>query len=112
LYAVIRTGGKQYKVAQGDVIEVERLRPDSGGVEFAPLLVVDDDGHARAGSAELGSATVKARVVGERRGDKIRISKYRSKTGYRRRAGHRQTLTSIEISEIALGGSSGAGDKE
>jgi large subunit ribosomal protein L21 len=112
LYAVIRTGGKQYKVAQGDVIEVERLRPEGGEVELEPLLVVDDDGRARAGSAELGSARVRARVVGERRGDKIRIFKYRSKTGYRRRAGHRQTLTSIEISEIDLEGSSGSGDKE
>ena len=105
MYAVIRTGGKQYKVAQGDVIDVERLDATSDTVEFAPLLVVDDEGRARL-RAELSSARVRARVVGHPRGVKVRVFKYRSKTGYRRRAGHRQELTRLQVAEIDPGSAS------
>ena len=106
MYAVIRTGGKQYKVTQGDVIDVERLDATSDTVEFAPLLVVDDEGRARLERAELSSARVRARVVGHPRGVKVRVFKYRSKTGYRRRAGHRQELTRLQVAEIDLGSAS------
>lgn len=102
MYAVIRAGGKQYKVAEGDVIDVERV-DSSSKVEFTPVLVVDDDGKAYADRKELSKAKVTAKVVGESKGPKLRIFKYRSKTRYRRKSGHRQSYSSIEISGIKLG---------
>ncbi len=102
MYAIIRTGGKQAKVRPGDVIEVERLKDAADEVSFTPLLVVDDDGTAISDRARLEQATVTARVLGETRGPKIDIFKYKAKTGYRRRMGHRQTYTSIEVTGIDL----------
>jgi large subunit ribosomal protein L21 len=104
MYAVIRAGGKQHKVAKGDVIEVERVK-DSDTVEFTPLLIVDDKGKLRSGRSELSKARVTAKVLGETKGRKIEVMKYRNKTGYRRHTGHRQRYTSIEISDIKLTGS-------
>ena len=103
MYAVIRAGGRQLKVAEGDVIEVDRLRSTSGEVEFRPLLVVSDDGSARMGPSELAQASVRAQVLGETKGPKIEVTKYRSKSGYRRHTGHRQRYTSVRIAEIRLG---------
>ena len=103
MYAVIRAGGKQHKVAKGDVIEIELVK-DSDTVEFTPLLVVDDKGKARTAKAELGRALVTGKVVGESRGPKIEVMKYRNKTGYRRHSGHRQRYTTVEISDIKLSG--------
>jgi large subunit ribosomal protein L21 len=103
MYAVIRAGGKQFKVAKGDVIEVDRLK-GSDEVRFTPLLVVDDDGTARSGKAELSAARVIGRVVGDAKGPKIDVTKYRNKTGYRRHAGHRQRYTSVQIADIELNG--------
>ena len=102
MYAVIRAGGRQLKVAEGDVIEVDRLRRSSGQVEFRPLLVVSEDGSARVGPSELAQASVRAEVLGETRGPKLEVTKYRSKTGYRRHTGHRQRYTSVRIAEICL----------
>ena len=104
MYAVIKTGGKQHKVQAGDVIEVERLVNEGETVTFQPLLVVDDDGttHAGAGAAK---AVVTASPLGEKKGDKIRIFKYRPKSGYARRQGHRQVLTMLEITGVSLEGS-------
>jgi large subunit ribosomal protein L21 len=101
MYAVIRAGGKQHKVAKGDVIEIEHVK-DSDLVEFTPLLVVDDKGKLRSGRSELSKARVTAKVLGETKGKKIDVMKYRNKTGYRRHTGHRQRYTSIEISDIKL----------
>jgi large subunit ribosomal protein L21 len=101
LYAVIRAGGKQHRVAKGDVIEVERTE-SSGEIEFVPLLIVDDKGKLRASQSELAKARVIAKVVGEAQGPKIRVMKFRNKVGYRRRVGHRQSLSTIEISDIKL----------
>src|SRR5919198_2860235 len=104
MYAVIKTGGKQQKVKPGDVIEVELVRGQHGdSVSFTPLLVVDDDGTTHVGK-ELGRAVVKGKLVGEQKGDKVKVFKYRSKTGYSRRQGHRQMYTLIEIGEIRLPG--------
>jgi large subunit ribosomal protein L21 len=103
VYAVIRAGGKQHKVAPGDVIEIERVKDSNAGVEFVPLLVVDDDGRTRSRRAELQSAKVLGKVVGEAKGPKVDVFKYRSKSRYRRHVGHRQRYTSVEISDIKLG---------
>ena len=102
MYAVIRAGGKQFKVSEGDVIEVERLKQSSGTVEFSPLLVVDDKGSTRATRADLDGASVSGEVLGEGKGPKIHVMRYRSKTGYRRHTGHRQRYTSVRISDIRL----------
>jgi large subunit ribosomal protein L21 len=101
VYAVIRAGGKQHKVAKGDVIDIERTN-GSAELEFVPLLIVDDKGKVRSSKSELSKARVTANVVGEAQGPKIRIMKFRNKVGYRRRLGHRQTLSKIEISDIKL----------
>lgn len=102
MYAIIRAGGKQAKVQSGDVIEVERLKNTGETVEFRPLLVVDDDGNTHTDSSLLADAKVTARVLGEVKGEKIDIFKYKNKTGYRRHGGHRQTYTQVEITAIDL----------
>jgi large subunit ribosomal protein L21 len=102
MYAVIRSGGKQHKVQAGDVIEIEKLVDAGETVTFTPLLVVDDDGKTHAGSA-ASKATVKAKPVGEKKGDKIKVVKYRPKTGYAKKTGHRQQLTLLQIESVDLG---------
>jgi large subunit ribosomal protein L21 len=102
MYAVIKTGGKQHKVKAGDVIEVEYMHGVEDSVTFKPLLVVDDDGRTHVGK-ELEKAVVTAMAAGEQKGDKVRIFKYKNKTGYARRAGHRQLMTLLEISDVSLG---------
>ena len=102
MYAVIKTGGKQQKVKPGDIIEVEHLSAEGETVTFHPLLVVDDDGKTHYGKDAQG-AVVTAKLLGEQKGDKVSIFKYKSKSGYARRAGHRQLLTLIEIAEVSLG---------
>ncbi|MFP5297519.1 MAG: 50S ribosomal protein L21 [Actinomycetota bacterium] len=104
MYAVIRAGGKQHKVAEGDIIEVEKVSGDS--VEFTPLLIVDDKGKVRSGASDLGKAKVTAKVLEETKGPKIKVFKYKNKTGYRRTTGHRQKYSKIEISGIKLSGGS------
>jgi large subunit ribosomal protein L21 len=102
MYAVIKVGGKQERVAPGDVLEVEYMKVDPGSsVEFDPILVVDDDGKAHVGK-ELARARVVARLLGDRKGDKVRVFKYRPKTGYRRNQGHRQLKTLLEVQEVGL----------
>lgn len=102
MYAIIRAGGKQAKVRSGDVIEVERVKNAGDTIEFEPLLVVDDDGGTHSGGSSLSGATVTAKVLGEVKGDKVDIFKYKNKTGYSRRMGHRQTYTRLEITGISL----------
>jgi large subunit ribosomal protein L21 len=102
MYAVIKTGGKQQKVKPGDILEVERLHAEGDTVTFQPLLIVDDDGKTHYGK-DAHSAVVTAKVLGEQKGDKVSVFKYKNKSGYARRAGHRQMLSLIEISEVSLG---------
>ncbi len=102
MYAIIRTGGKQAKVRSGDVLEVERLKLDTESVSFTPLLVVDDDGSTITDRAVLSGATVTAKILGESKGQKIDIFKYKNKSGYSRRMGHRQTYTKIEVTGIEI----------
>ena len=108
MYAIIRAGGKQAKVQSGDVIDIERVKGDSEELTFAPLLVVDDKGNAVSDRDLLAKASVTAKILGESQGPKIDIFKYKNKTGYRRRQGHRQKYMRIEITGIELPGSTKA----
>ena len=101
MFAVIAAGGKQHKVAKGDVIAVESLGESGDTVEFTPLLVVDDKGSCRVGR-DVSGALVTARVLGQGKGPKLRVFKYRPKTRYRRQMGHRQSHTTLEISDISV----------
>ena len=101
MYAIIRAGGKQAKVREGDVIDVERIKEGTETVSFTPLLLVDEDGTVVSDPAALEKAAVTAEVVGEHRGDKIEVFKYKNKSGYRRSQGHRQTYTTIKVTSIA-----------
>jgi large subunit ribosomal protein L21 len=98
VYAVISSGGKQYRVAEGDQVAVELLGQTEGEVAFAPLLLVDGD-TAVAGAA-LAGATVSARVIGETKGPKITGFTYKPKARARRRWGHRQRYSTVEITAI------------
>jgi large subunit ribosomal protein L21 len=102
MYAVIKVGGKQERVRPGDVIEVEFMKVDPGSsVEFEPIVVFDDDGKAHVGK-DLSRAKVVARLLGDKKGEKVKVFKYRSKSGYRRTQGHRQMLTLLEVEEVGL----------
>ncbi|HYZ10528.1 MAG TPA: 50S ribosomal protein L21 [Actinomycetota bacterium] len=102
MYAVIKVGGKQERVAPGDIIEVEFMKVDPGSsVEFEPILIVDDDGKAHHGKG-LSKARVTATLLGDKKGDKVRVFKYRPKSGYRRTQGHRQLMTLLEVDEVRL----------
>jgi large subunit ribosomal protein L21 len=103
MYAVIKAGGKQHKVKPGDVLEIELVHGGhEDAITFTPILVIDDDGGTHFGK-DLGKAVVKAKLVGEHKGDKVKVLKYRPKTGYTRRQGHRQMYTLIEIEDISMG---------
>ncbi|MGH9137211.1 MAG: 50S ribosomal protein L21 [Acidimicrobiales bacterium] len=102
MYAVIATGGKQARVAEGDTLDVERLGAEPGAdVTFAPILLVDGD--TVLSGDELGKATVTGRVLGAVRGPKITGFTYKNKTRSRRRFGHRQNYDRIEITGITKG---------
>jgi large subunit ribosomal protein L21 len=102
MYAIIRAGGKQAKVQSGDVLDIERVKSDDDKITFEPLLVVDDEGNAVSDRAALAKALVTAKVLGESAGPKVDIFKYKNKSGYSRRQGHRQKYTRIEITGIKL----------
>ena len=100
MYAIIRAGGKQAKVHEGDIIDVERIK-GSDKVSYTPLLIVADDGTVIADRKLLSKASVTAKVIGESPGPKIDIFKYKNKTGYRRKTGHRQPLTRVRVETIS-----------
>jgi large subunit ribosomal protein L21 len=102
MYAVIRTGGKQQKVKPGDIVEVEYLHAEGDTITFQPLLVVDDEGKTHVGK-DAERAVVTAKLLGEQKGEKVNVFKYKNKSGYARKQGHRQLLTLLEISEVKLG---------
>ena len=103
MYAIVKTGGKQYRVERGQRLLVERL-PEAEGAQIAlqPLLYRSDE--AVLDAAGLESVQVTAKVIEHVRGEKLRVFKFKPKRGYRRRTGHRQQLTRIEVTEIAAGG--------
>ncbi len=100
--AIIETGGKQYRVAPGKRLEVERLpTPETGPLVFDKVLaLIDDAGKLSLGTPYLEKARVEAKHVGDLRGDKIVIGKYKRRKKYRRKQGHRQELTAIEVTAI------------
>jgi large subunit ribosomal protein L21 len=102
MYAIIKTGGKQYRVQQGESLLVERLPDDDGAtVTLLPLLYVD--GETVVDGDDLAKVTVEAKVLAHERGPKLRIVKFKPKRGYKRRNGHRQELSRIEITSLKLG---------
>jgi len=102
-YAVIKTGGKQYRVEEGQTLLVERLPDEPGAtVELTPLLLAGGGAEPVLDAAKLAKAPVKVEIVGHERGKKLRIFKYKPKRGYRRRTGHRQELTRIRITSITV----------
>ena len=101
MYAIIATGGKQYRVTKGDVIYIEKLDKEVDSVvDFDVLLIGGEDG-IQAGTPLLEGAKVQGKVLAQVKGEKIAILKYKSKKNYRRKAGHRQPYTKVEITEIA-----------
>ena len=101
--AVIATGGKQYRVSPGQVIQVERLGKDKGtAVEFTKVLLVNNEGQVTVEPKALASAKVTGQVVAERKGDKVLVVKFRRRKNYRRHRGHRQTMTSVRITKIEV----------
>jgi len=112
IYALIETGGKQYKVAPGQVIQVERLPVKEGSqVKLDKVLLVADEDKVRVGTPLVKGAKVVAEALGEEKGDKVTVFKYKSKVRYRRKRGHRQLYTRLAIKEITLGKGSRAGGK-
>jgi len=107
MYAIVKTGGKQYKVAVGDVVEVEKISGVPGDAITLPaLLVVDGEGDNLSLTHEaekLAAFTISGEVVAHTKGPKIRIHKFKNKTGYHKRQGHRQPLTQIKVTGIESG---------
>lgn len=102
MFAVIKTGGKQYRVAQGDVIEIERVAGEPGSaVEFDQVLAVGGDKGLTVGTPLLSGAKVTAEVVAQTRGPKLIVFKKRRRQNSRRKRGHRQDLTAVKITAIA-----------
>ena len=100
MYAIVRAGGRQEKVSVGDVLVVDRLAGEPGtSVQLHPLMLVDGD-QVTATSGALAGVTVTAEIVGPAKGPKIDILKFKNKTGYRKRQGHRQKLTRIKVTGI------------
>ncbi|MCW2598311.1 MAG: rplU [Frankiales bacterium] len=101
MYAIVKTGGKQYKVAVGDTVEVEKLAGAAGAAVTLPALLVVDGATVTSDANALAGVTVSAEVVAQTKGPKIHIMKYKNKTGYRKRIGHRQQLTQLKVTGIS-----------
>lgn len=101
MYAIIATGGKQYKVEEGDVIRVEKLGVEAGQtVTFDQVLLVND-GETKVGTPTLAGASVTATVVSEGKAKKVVVYRYKRKTGYHKKNGHRQLFTQVKIDKIS-----------
>jgi large subunit ribosomal protein L21 len=101
MYAIIKTGGKQYKVAEGDILNVEKLNAEKGTeVVFDEVLAIVNDGEVTVGKPFIDGAKVTATVEEQGKGEKILVFKYRAKVNYRKRMGHRQPYTAVKISGI------------
>ncbi|MDD4320406.1 MAG: 50S ribosomal protein L21 [Acidaminococcaceae bacterium] len=101
MYAVIKTGGKQYRVSEGDVLNVEKLAVEAGeNIVFDKVLTVVNDGEVTIGKPVVEGAKVTAKVVEHGKAKKIFVFKYKAKANYRKRQGHRQPYTQVEITSI------------
>lgn len=101
MYAVIKTGGKQYQVKVGDVVFVEKLDMEDGAeVTFDEVLLVGGEGEAKVGAPTVAGAKVLGKVLGQTKGKKVIVFKMKSKKGYRNKNGHRQPYTKVEITSI------------
>ena len=105
MFAVIRTGGKQYRVAPNDIIEIEKIAGKPGDIiELAEVILLGGDGGPKTGTPTIAGALVAAEVLEQRRGDKITVFKKKRRANYRRKKGHRQELTALRITEILTDG--------
>lgn len=101
MYAVIKTGGKQYRVQKGDVLFIEKLNVEADAkVTFDEVLAIGEDGNVKVGTPTVAGATVEAKAIKNGRGKKLNIITYKAKKGSARRLGHRQPYTKIEITNI------------
>ncbi|WP_315497810.1 50S ribosomal protein L21 [Corynebacterium durum] len=100
MYAIVKTGGKQYKVAEGDIVKVEKIEGEPGSsVALTPILLVDG-AEVTTSADKLAKVSVSAEIVEQTKGPKIKILKYKNKTGYKKRQGHRQPLTVLKVTGI------------
>jgi len=107
MYAIVKTGGKQYRVERGQTLLVERLAAEAGAsVALDPILYRSEE--AVFDAAGLKNVNVTAKVIAHERGEKLRVFKFKPKRGYKRRTGHRQELTRIEVTDISMGGAKAA----
>lgn len=103
MYAVLVTGGKQYKVSEGDILYIEKLDAEDGKkVKFDQVLIVSDDGKLTVGSPTIKGAEVQAKVLKTGKAKKIKVFKYNAKKNYRKRQGHRQLYTKVQIDKIKI----------
>lgn len=103
MYAIVKTGGKQYRVAEGDLIHVERLAGEPGDAVTLPAVMLVDGDTVVTDAAALAEVAVSGELVAQGKGPKIRIHKFKNKTGYHKRQGHRQRLSSVKVTGIATG---------
>jgi large subunit ribosomal protein L21 len=102
VYAIVRAGATQQKVAVGDVIEIDKVETGVGESVTLPVVLVVDGESVTSDAAKLGKASVTVEVLGATKGPKIVIQKYKNKTGYKKRQGHRQKYTQVKVTDISL----------
>lgn len=102
MYAIIQTGGKQYKVSEGDVIKVEKLSVDSGEYVFDNVLAVGEGSDIKLGSPNVSGVSVNASVLGQGKAKKVIVYKYKPKKGFHKKKGHRQPFTELKIEKINM----------
>jgi large subunit ribosomal protein L21 len=101
VYAIVRSGGQQQKVAVGDVIEIDKVPAEVGNLVTLPVVLLVDGENVTSDAEALGQAAVTAEVLGATKGPKITILKFKNKTGYRKRQGHRQKYTQVKVTDIS-----------
>lgn len=100
MFAIVQSGGKQYRVAEGDVLRLELLSAEVGDVVDLPVMMLSGES-VQVGQPLIDGASVKAEVLGHGRGEKLHIYKFKAKANYRRKTGHRQSYTEVKITQIA-----------
>jgi large subunit ribosomal protein L21 len=110
MYAIVKTGGKQYKVAVGDVVTVEKLNVAAGDSVALPAILLVDGANVTTDAEALAAVSVTGEVLGQIKGPKIKIHKYKNKTGYHKRIGHRQKLSQVKVTGIESGSTAKEGN--